>query len=115
MSTTKKVAKGKSKTQIKPKLKSAPATTAEPGYAGHTVGSCKGTIHELFDKEGEHGRVRPSAFAVLRLITSSNLVGCMTGRSAGLFAIENTAGIFAEPTILIRAPGVLAIADEVIE
>src|SRR5215831_18365881 len=25
----------------------------------------------------------PSAFAVLRLITSSNLVGCMTGRSAG--------------------------------
>src|SRR5262249_15023311 len=29
------------------------------------------------------GMVRPSAFAVLRLITSSNLVGCMTGRSAG--------------------------------
>ena len=26
---------------------------------------------------------RPSAFAVLRLITSSNLVGCTTGRSAG--------------------------------
>src|SRR5262249_51224354 len=30
------------------------------------------------------GIVRPSAFAVLRLITSSNLVGCSTGRSAGL-------------------------------
>src|SRR5262245_3575128 len=30
------------------------------------------------------GTVRPSAFAVLRLITSSNLVGCSTGRSAGL-------------------------------
>ncbi len=29
------------------------------------------------------GTVRPSAFAVLRLMTSSNLVGCMTGRSAG--------------------------------
>jgi hypothetical protein len=28
--------------------------------------------------------VRPSIFAVLRLITSSNLVGCNTGRSAGL-------------------------------
>ena len=27
---------------------------------------------------------RPSAFAVFRLITSSYLVGCMTGRSAGL-------------------------------
>src|SRR4029077_11269696 len=29
------------------------------------------------------GMVRPSALAVLRLITSSNFVGCMTGRSAG--------------------------------
>jgi hypothetical protein len=29
------------------------------------------------------GIVRPSAFAVLRLITSSNLVGCWIGRSAG--------------------------------
>src|SRR6516164_10235757 len=30
------------------------------------------------------GTVRPSALAVLRLITSWNLVGCWTGRSAGL-------------------------------
>src|SRR5439155_24021584 len=30
------------------------------------------------------GTVRPSAFAVLRLITSSNLLGCSIGRSAGL-------------------------------
>src|SRR3954464_4161748 len=30
------------------------------------------------------GTVRPSALAVLRLITSSNLVGCWTGKSAGL-------------------------------
>src|SRR5262245_54107372 len=30
------------------------------------------------------GAVRPSAFAVLRLRTSSNLVGCSIGRSAGL-------------------------------
>src|SRR5262249_39258484 len=29
------------------------------------------------------GTSRPSALAVLRLITSSNLVGCCTGRSAG--------------------------------
>jgi hypothetical protein len=29
------------------------------------------------------GTVRPSAFAVLRLNTSSNLVGCCTGRLAG--------------------------------
>src|SRR5215813_8730085 len=30
------------------------------------------------------GTVRPSAFAVLRLITNSNFVGCCTGKSAGL-------------------------------
>ena len=35
------------------------------------------------------GIVRPSAFAVLRLITSSNLVGCSIGRSAG-FAPRKT-------------------------
>src|SRR5580765_4412793 len=29
------------------------------------------------------GTVRPSALAVLRLMTNSNLVGCTTGRSAG--------------------------------
>lgn len=38
------------------------------------------------------GTVRPSARAVLRLIASSNLVGCSTGRSAGLvpFRIRST-------------------------
>jgi hypothetical protein len=30
------------------------------------------------------GTVRPSALAVLRLMTNSNLVGCWTGKSAGL-------------------------------
>ncbi len=30
------------------------------------------------------GIVRPMALAVLRLMTSSNVVGCSTGRSAGL-------------------------------
>src|SRR5437879_13027264 len=32
----------------------------------------------------DRGIVRPRAFAVLRLITSSNFVGCSTGRSPGL-------------------------------
>ena len=38
------------------------------------------------------GIVNPSAFAVFRLMTSSNLSGCSTGRSAGLapFAILST-------------------------
>src|SRR5206468_4035194 len=31
----------------------------------------------------DSGTVRPSALAVLRLTTSSNVVGCWTGRSAG--------------------------------
>src|SRR5277367_5532924 len=30
------------------------------------------------------GRVSPSDLAVFKLITNSNLVGCMTGKSAGL-------------------------------
>src|SRR5262249_1983944 len=40
------------------------------------------------------GKLRPNALAVLRLITSSNLVDCMTGRSAG-FSPENPAGVHA--------------------
>src|SRR4051794_16876387 len=34
------------------------------------------------------GTVRPSARAVFRLITSSNRVGCTTGRSAGLASLR---------------------------
>src|SRR5262249_12140965 len=34
------------------------------------------------------GMVRPSAFAVLRLITSSNFVGCSTGRSLGFAPLK---------------------------
>ena len=35
------------------------------------------------------GIVRPRALAVLRLMTSSNFVGCSTGRSAGLGALQD--------------------------
>jgi hypothetical protein len=34
------------------------------------------------------GMSRPGAFAVLRLMTKSNLVGCATGRSAGLLPLR---------------------------
>src|SRR4029077_18245353 len=34
------------------------------------------------------GTVRPSAFAILRLITRSNFVGCCTGRSAGFVPLS---------------------------
>ncbi len=35
------------------------------------------------------GIVKPRALAVFRLITSSNFVGCSTGKSAGLGALED--------------------------
>ena len=34
------------------------------------------------------GTSMPSAFAVLRLMTSSNLVGCSTGRSPGFSSLR---------------------------
>src|SRR6476646_8191248 len=39
----------------------------------------------------EFGTVIPSAFAVLRLITRSNFVGCSTGKSLGLVPLERVA------------------------
>jgi hypothetical protein len=44
---------------------------------------------QLFDHlvgagEQREGTVRPSALAILRLMTSSNLVGACTGKSEGL-------------------------------
>jgi hypothetical protein len=40
--------------------------------------------HLVGTASSEAGMSRPSVFAVLRLMTSSNFVGCSTGRSAGL-------------------------------
>src|SRR5262249_39275990 len=55
--------------------------TAEQGdelaAAAHSITSSALTISEL-------GTIRPRAFAVFKLIASSNLVGSCTGRSAGL-------------------------------
>src|SRR4051812_46141533 len=36
-----------------------------------------------------NGTSRPSALAVFRLITNSNLVGCITGRSVGLVPLRS--------------------------
>ena len=44
---------------------------------GHSITSSAATSRVC-------GTVRPSAFAVLRLMTKSNLVGCSTGNSVGL-------------------------------
>ena len=39
-------------------------------------------------ESSDGGTVRPIAFAVLRLMTNSNLVGCSTGRSPGLAPLK---------------------------
>ena len=45
------------------------------------------------------GTSRPSAFAVFRLITNSNLVGCTTRQVGRLLAPENPTGVDADLTI----------------
>ena len=52
------------------------ADKAEERAPSHSI-----TLSALASRSG--GTSMPSALAVLRLTTSSNLVGCMTGRSAG--------------------------------
>ena len=44
------------------------------------------------------GMVRPSALAVVRLMTRSNLFDCSTGSSAGLAPLENAARVDADVT-----------------
>ena len=54
-----------------------------PAHDGHE----RSTVHHSMTwsarSSSEGGIVTPSAFEVLRLMTSSNLVGCWTGRSLG--------------------------------
>ena len=53
------------------------------------------------------GTLRPSALAVLRLITSSYLVGACTGRSAGLLALEDAIDIVGgAPKIIAQVSSV---------
>src|SRR5262249_27496841 len=49
-----------------------------------TLDLCAHSITSSAIASSDGGTVRPSVFAVLRLMTSSNFVGCITGRSAGL-------------------------------
>ncbi len=58
-------------------------------YLGCPKGATSGSrpVHSITSSarlRSVGGTVRPSALAVLRLITSLNLVGCSTGKSAGL-------------------------------
>ena len=49
--------------------------------------ACYSITSSAMEKTPE-GMARPSAFAVLRLMSSSNLVGCCTGNSAGLVPLR---------------------------
>src|ERR1700740_3200946 len=59
----------------------------------HPPGSahCRCVTHSMTSSarpRTDGGTVRPSALAVLRLTTSSKVVGCWTGRSAGLVPLR---------------------------
>ena len=56
------------------------------GYVPATAAHYSITSSARTSNDG--GTVRPSALAVFRLITSSNLVGCSTGRSEGLVPLR---------------------------
>ena len=55
----------------------------------------------------DSGIFSPIALAVVRLMTSSNLVGCKTGRSAGFFALEDAAYIEAGLPKTVRLIGTI--------
>ena len=56
--------------------------TYEATYAVQQIAAYSITSSAMASTPG--GMSRPSDFAVLRLMTSSNLVGCSTGKSPGL-------------------------------
>ena len=45
------------------------------------------------------GKLRPNALAVLRLITNSNLVDCMTGKPAGFSPLRERGQLSPNPTL----------------
>ena len=54
------------------------------------------------------GTSRPSALAVLRLMTNSNLVDCMTGRSAGFSPLRMRTDVDADLAIHSVSAGAVA-------
>jgi hypothetical protein len=60
-----------------------PVPGADSCTAARTPAVIRHSITSSASASSFAGISRPSAFAVLKLITSSNLVGCTTGRSAG--------------------------------
>src|SRR5262249_49133299 len=65
-------------------LRPQPERRSEELSHGSREGATVHSITRSARSSTDGGMVRPRAFAVLRLITSSYFVGCSTGRSAGL-------------------------------
>ncbi len=57
------------------------------------------SITSLASTNSRGGTVRPSVVAVLRLMTSSNLVGCCTGRSVGLAPLGIVPTTYSQPML----------------
>ena len=63
-----------------------------PTFTGWIAPACGWRTHSITSSaptSSRSGTARPSAFAVFRLINSSNLVGCSIGRSNGFAPLEN--------------------------
>ena len=56
------------------------------------------------------GTLRPRALAVLRLMVSSTLVTCWTGKIGGLLALEDAASV--EASLPVRVPDIAAVTQQ---
>src|SRR5262249_19556361 len=68
---------------LRPRRKQPGSRTAERRDKLAPLYRCNHSITSSASASSLSGIVRPSVFAVFRLMTNSNLVACITGRSAG--------------------------------
>ena len=71
-----------------------PPSSVMNSRRAHSITSSASNCMEL-------GTVKPSAAAVLRLMTSSNLAACVTGKSAGFSPLENSPRVGASLRIAV--------------
>src|SRR4029077_5255266 len=71
------------------------ARKAPSAPSGALLARAPHSITSLASASSVGGTVRPSAFAVLRLMTSSNFVGRSTGRSDGFAPLRNLIDVAA--------------------
>ena len=79
------------------------STRHKPTYAAQQIAPFDYLISKQLHGVGTS---RPSALAVFMLMTSSNLVGCSTGRSAGFAPLRNSTGLNTDLTISVYTLGI---------